>query len=158
MAGRAIPALRSHPIDVVTASWVKRFVESALTITLSVGLAQPAVATAAPVVSSRLRAPTAITHQVVVEPPHSDPPVVRAPTEDPPPPAKPAALQVHTVVVGDNLWSIAAAELARRSSRAELSNASIAEYWGRLIASNRMQLRSGNPNLIFPGERVTLPR
>lgn len=60
---------------------------------------------------------------------------------------------------GDNLWSIARANLARGTGRsqAELSNREVAVYWLRLVAANRARLRSGNPDLIHPGEYVRLP-
>jgi hypothetical protein len=56
---------------------------------------------------------------------------------------------------GDNLWTIARAELAR-VGRA-LDDREVAPYWLRLIAANRATLRSGDPNLIYPGEIVELP-
>ncbi len=62
----------------------------------------------------------------------------------------------HIVVAGDNLWSIAKQHLAA-SGMSTLSSDTVASYWSDLIAANRDQLRSGNPNLIFPGERIVLP-
>jgi hypothetical protein len=62
-------------------------------------------------------------------------------------------------VEGDNLWTIARDHIAavtnRRSS--DLSDHEIATYWLRVIAVNRAALRSGNPDLIFPGELIMLP-
>ena len=55
----------------------------------------------------------------------------------------------------DRLWTIAADHLA--DSGITLSNGRIAPYWKELIQENRSGLRSGNPDLIFPGETVTLP-
>jgi hypothetical protein len=64
--------------------------------------------------------------------------------------------QNHTVVRGDNLWTIAADHIA--STHAGGSDASeITEYWLKVITANRDTLRSGDPNLIFPGEIVALP-
>jgi nucleoid-associated protein YgaU len=57
----------------------------------------------------------------------------------------------HVVVAGDNLWAIAAARLG--TNRA----ADVAPYWRRVVAVNRPTLRSGDPNLIYPGELVALP-
>jgi hypothetical protein len=70
-----------------------------------------------------------------------------------------AASDTHEVVPGDNLWDIAAAHLAEATGRpAEaLTDGEIASYWVRLMAANEGRLRSGNPNLIFPGERVICP-
>ena len=59
--------------------------------------------------------------------------------------------------MGDNLWSIARAEIVRTTGDAHPSDAVIAEYWQRVIVLNRATLRSGNPSLIFPGEIVAMP-
>jgi nucleoid-associated protein YgaU len=60
---------------------------------------------------------------------------------------------------GDNLWVIARARLAEATGRraAELSNGEIAGYWLRVVDANRGRLRSGDPDLIYPGEDVELP-
>jgi nucleoid-associated protein YgaU len=67
----------------------------------------------------------------------------------PPPPDR------HTVQWGDNLWAIAAGHLA--DNGVIRSNGQIAPYWRELVQDNRASLRSGNPDLIFPGESVVLP-
>jgi hypothetical protein len=87
-------------------------------------------------------------------PPTAPPPVVPVA----PPPA-PAAGSTHTVTGGEHLWSIAAAHVARASGRSstDLSPADIAPYWLRVVELNRQRLRSGNPNLVYPGEVVELP-
>lgn len=64
--------------------------------------------------------------------------------------------QNHTVVRGDNLWTIAADHIAStHTGGPDVSQ--ITEYWLKVIAANRDTLRSGDPNLIFPGELVALP-
>lgn len=65
----------------------------------------------------------------------------------------------HDVVPGDNLWDIAATHLAQARGRPidALSEAEVSAYWLRLMAANHGRLRSGNPNLIFAGERVICP-
>jgi nucleoid-associated protein YgaU len=65
----------------------------------------------------------------------------------------------HVVVAGDNLWSIAATTLRQGASerREGVRNAEIVPYWKHVIAENRPALRSGNPDLIFPGESIQLP-
>jgi hypothetical protein len=82
-----------------------------------------------------------------------------APTPQPTPPGQGQPARSHGVVQGDNLWTIARDHIAavtnRRSS--ELSDHEIATYWLRVIAVNRAALRSGNPDLIFPGELIMLP-
>ncbi|HET7846780.1 MAG TPA: hypothetical protein VFL72_04750 [Acidimicrobiia bacterium] len=57
---------------------------------------------------------------------------------------------------GDHLWSISAAHLADRLTHAP-SSAEITPYWREVIEVNRDRLRSGDPDLIFPGETVVLP-
>jgi nucleoid-associated protein YgaU len=65
----------------------------------------------------------------------------------------------HRVVPGDNLWTIARDHLAEVRGRpsAELSDHEIAAYWLRVVQANRNRLRSGDPDLIYPGERTVLP-
>ena len=60
----------------------------------------------------------------------------------------------HQVVVepGDHLWKISARQLQGLES-----DAAIAPYWRNVIAQNLPDLRSGDPNLIYPGEVVTMP-
>jgi hypothetical protein len=82
-----------------------------------------------------------------------------APAPQPTPPGQGQPARSHRVVEGDNLWTIARDHIAavtnRRSS--DLSDHEIATYWLRVIAVNRAALRSGNPDLIFPGELIMLP-
>jgi resuscitation-promoting factor RpfA len=63
------------------------------------------------------------------------------------------------VAPGDSLWELAAEHLARATGRprAVVADVEIAPYWARLCDRNRDSLRSGDPNLVFPGERVTMP-
>lgn len=73
-----------------------------------------------------------------------------------PPPPDPTS---HATVAGDDLWSIAAAEVAQVTGRpvASLSNADVAAYWQRVCDANQSHLQSGDVNLIFPGEQIVLP-
>ena len=57
---------------------------------------------------------------------------------------------------GDHLWSISAAHLADRLTRAP-NAAEVTPYWREVIEVNKDRLRSGDPDLIFPGETVVLP-
>ena len=63
------------------------------------------------------------------------------------------------VVPGDSLWGIAAAHLAATTTRprAAISDAEIARYWVAVCDANRARVRSGNVNLIYPGELIVLP-
>jgi hypothetical protein len=75
------------------------------------------------------------------------------------PPPAPTPGATHTVARGEHLWSIAARQVATATTKppADLAPADIAPYWLRVVEVNRPRLRSGNPNLVFPGEVVDLP-
>lgn len=61
----------------------------------------------------------------------------------------------HLVVAGDNLWTIARDRLTSTSE--DGSDARVARYWRRVVEDNVGRLRSGDPDLIHPGETVRLP-
>ncbi len=61
--------------------------------------------------------------------------------------------RLHIVERGDNLWRIATVDVARHGG----STGDVAAHWVRIVAANRDRIRSGNPDLIYPGERITLP-
>ena len=74
-----------------------------------------------------------------------------APTTD-----EPASPETdYEVVRGDNLWSIACRHV--RASTPDPTLGQVTEYWLEVIDRNVGELRSGNPDLIFPGERIVLP-
>lgn len=54
----------------------------------------------------------------------------------------------HQVVSGDSFWNIAA----------DLAPDNVVSYWLDLIEINLNVIRSGDPNLIYPGELLILPR
>lgn len=62
----------------------------------------------------------------------------------------------HTVVKGDHLWSIAEDRLRSVVGR-DVTEDEICQYWLKVIDANRGSLASGDPDLIYPDERVTLP-
>lgn len=75
------------------------------------------------------------------------------------PTARPAAATAptdHVVVPGDHLWGISVERLTAAFGRAP-SEVETATYWSELVDANRSTLRSGDPDLIFPGEVVTCP-
>lgn len=69
-------------------------------------------------------------------------------------PEQPAEEEPDAVVVvrGDHLWKISARRLGP-----EASNGEIAPYWRDVVEVNTPRLRSGDPDLIYPGEVVELP-
>lgn len=69
--------------------------------------------------------------------------------ETAPPPPPTTAADRYVVRRGDSFWRIAAARVAPSSD--------VAGYWVRLVNENRGSLRSGNPDLIYPGEAFVLP-
>ena len=77
------------------------------------------------------------------------PPTTPLPAPDPPPAPAEATPTVHVVAAGESLWTITAAHVAPDDD--------VAPYWERVVEANRATLRSGNPNLIYPGEAITLP-
>lgn len=62
----------------------------------------------------------------------------------------------YTVQRGDHLWSITAGYLAAHMGRT-VSAEEVAPLWNQVIEINRNLIGSGDPNLIFPGERILLP-
>jgi nucleoid-associated protein YgaU len=59
----------------------------------------------------------------------------------------------YVVRPGDNLWVIAQRTLEEHDRPA----AELVAYWHTVIEANAEALRSGDPNLIYPGEILTLP-
>lgn len=65
--------------------------------------------------------------------------------------------QTYEVEQGDHLWSIAEEILMHRTGRAIVPDHEIARFWHQLIGLNLGSLRSGDPDLIYPGEMLTIP-
>ena len=61
-----------------------------------------------------------------------------------------ATTTLHVVATGESLWSIA-------RDRVGADPATLDRYWRALCDANRAVLRSGDVNLIHPGETVVLP-
>lgn len=66
-------------------------------------------------------------------------------------PSRPPGPVVHEVVAGDSLWGVAARRVGSRDAEV------VGAYWVRVVAVNRDRIRSGDPDLIYPGERIVLP-
>jgi hypothetical protein len=64
---------------------------------------------------------------------------------------------VHVVVGGDSLWTIARARVAAASEHAAPTPAQVHRYWADLVRGNAGTLPSGDPDRIHPGDRVVLP-
>jgi nucleoid-associated protein YgaU len=158
-ARRAVAAWqRRARLDSVTPAVVRRCLDRALAVglgaSLGLGSMHPAGATTRP---------SPVTATVSV--PARDEPVVRSPARHDsshPAPGRPAAgaaepraQRLVIVRAGDNLWVIA--ERALQHPDRLVEDREIAPYWRRVIAANTATLRSHDPNLIFPGERVVLP-
>ena len=73
-------------------------------------------------------------------------PIVLAPTQS----------TTVTVAGGDHLWKLSEARLFEVLGR-EPEDSEVSPYWRTVIEANRDRLRSGDPNLIYPGEEVVLP-
>jgi hypothetical protein len=139
--------------------WVERAITSGALITT---LALPAVAGDGHLVDPRY-----------VPVPAGDPPatttttqspVVTAPSVAPPAPVVPHSMGPAatpeetrwTVRSGDNFWRLAEATMVEALGRTP-TPAEVDPYWRRLVEANRPLIRSGDPDLIFPGEIVVLP-
>ncbi|HWL44491.1 MAG TPA: LysM peptidoglycan-binding domain-containing protein [Ilumatobacter sp.] len=71
-------------------------------------------------------------------------------------PAPPLVPGTVVVARGDNLWRIAERHLAEALGHPPTEGETVV-YWRELVTTNRPLLASGDPNLIYPGEAVTLP-
>jgi nucleoid-associated protein YgaU len=61
------------------------------------------------------------------------------------------------VRAGDYMWSLAEQRLTQVLGRG-VSDTEIAPYWLQVIGVNLSRIRSGDPDLIFPGEILLLPK
>ncbi len=61
----------------------------------------------------------------------------------------------YTVKRGDSFWCIATQRVEAETGSDDL--ATVTEYWVRLVDANRDTISSGDPDLIYPNEVITLP-
>ncbi len=67
-----------------------------------------------------------------------------------------AGAESYIVVKGDNFWTIAENRI-RAVKGGGVTERQVARYWVQVVDANRASIRSGDPDLIFPGEQVSLP-
>jgi hypothetical protein len=67
----------------------------------------------------------------------------------------PQAIEV-VVRDGDNMWELAETRISASLGK-PATDAEIAPYWLAVIGANLSRIRSGDPDLIFPGEVLVLP-
>jgi hypothetical protein len=89
-------------------------------------------------------------------PPVTPPLPTESGTTNPPAPGVAGVAGEIVVRPGDHMWSLAAERLASVRGR-NVSDSETALYWLELIAVNLSRIRSGDPDLIFPGETLILP-
>jgi hypothetical protein len=131
---------------------IRRVVDRALLVAVvGVATAPSAAHAATPGVRDGRAAPTSVVQA----------PSTRAPTPAPAAPSAGVSLTATTVTVGpgDDLWRLAATRLAAATNRprADLADAEIARYWVAVCEANRGVVRSGDVNLVYPGEVLVLP-
>jgi nucleoid-associated protein YgaU len=64
--------------------------------------------------------------------------------------------QEVVVMKGDHLWKISKRHLEARMKRLP-ANSDISPYWRDVMERNVDNLRSGDPDLIYPGEVIEMP-
>lgn len=73
-----------------------------------------------------------------------------------PSPVAPALPETaYEIVAGDNLWKIACRRI--RAAHGDPGLSLVTGYWLEVIDRNTAALRSGDPDLVFPGEIIVLP-
>lgn len=139
---------------------MRRLVDRAVAGSLLVSTLVPQAATAA---AEPGWAPVSTAAAETVEPGYvpipagGEPAAAEAPPEPPRPrPVPTEAPSTVTVEPGDNLWLIAERRLAQVLGHPP-QDAETAPYWLKVVEANRHRLRSGDPDLVYPGEVVALP-
>ena len=156
----------------ITLPPLRRLIDKALTTGLAASIAFAPTLPAAPVaedppaiefeIHDGVPVPNIAVAPVVAADPKlaPAPPTVSIPSRarisESPGDAEVVAAETYAVVAGDNLWAIAALHLETVLTR-EPTNGELIVYWRSVVAANQPNLRSRDPNLIFPGEMLTLP-
>lgn len=148
-ASRMVGAARSaHLLRRLVVPSLRRLVEGALVGSLTLGTAAPATAERAIPPVILIERDTGSDH---VGPTRKVPPPLVAPARSGDGRREPEQLTIHVVEPGEHLWAIAAATVGHTGT------GEIGRYWRSLVAHNRDRLRSGDPDLVFPGEVIELP-
>ena len=102
--------------------------------------------------------PTPPSPPIPPSPPTPATPATRPAPQTSATPATPASL-TYVLRAGDHLWSVAASRVAKQTGNRlnELTARDIGRYWMRLVDINTPHLRSGDPNVVHPGETLLLP-
>jgi nucleoid-associated protein YgaU len=161
---RAISPLTWRPL--------RRLIDGGLASSVAIAMALPSTATVAPgyVPVPASDPPTATTTTTLdIDTPGSvvmSPPVdilylpiepASAPVQVAPATSRSAVETEHVVVMpGDNMWLLAERRLRNMLGR-EAADHEVAPYWLAVIGANKDRIRSGDPDLIFPGEVLVLP-
>lgn len=135
--------------DTFTTPMVRRLVESALTVSVTLGAVAPAGAptTGAVAIAQVSEAEPETATLRLIEP---------APAPPPAPTPAPAPSRTHVVQPGDHVWSIAERTLAVHLGRAP-TEGEVTPYWRALIDRNAKAFTTGDPDLIFAGQTLELP-
>lgn len=161
-----LPVVRRLADRVVAGSIAVGVIATPLLGTTGSLSAEPGVAAPAPVAADYV--PAALTVTAAPLPPPEPVSVtqrpVAAPVSEPPQQpeqvpmvTQPTVGQVEvTARAGDHLWGLAERRVSEVLGRAP-SDPEIAPYWRAVVEQNRATLRSGDPDLIHPGEVVVLP-
>jgi len=162
-AVRALSPLTWRPL--------RKLVESSVASTLVLALSSPASATVDPgyvpvpagdPTTTTTTSPLSTTSTVpITTPPNpSNPPAatIYLPIEPSRAEAVAPTMTPTEVVVrpGDNMWLLAERHLNDLTGE-PAGDAVVAPYWLAVIAANKDRIRSGDPDLIFPGEVLVLP-
>lgn len=164
---RAISSLTWRPL--------RRLIDGGLASSVAIAIALPAHATVAPgyvPVPASDPPPETTSTNLTIETTIGTPTtaVISPPIDILYLPIEPAAVPVpvatddrgtveteHVVVMpGDNMWLLAERRLRDVLGR-EAGDHEVAPYWLAVIGANRDRIRSGDPDLIFPGEVLVLP-
>ena len=166
-----VPAVRRLAERVTAVSFVVSTVVTPVAALARQADETPPIPIVAVVESSEAPTPVSVSAEaevgvgVGIPPPSVNPPILATLSRDVAPslvaaravaPVSNVAPGSHVVKPGENLWTISREALALRLGRTP-SDPEIAAYWTTLIDANRGRIRSGNPDLIVPGESIELP-